>query len=560
MLNSDALFRVALLVLSALGTWLFVYSAWFSDDALISLRQVVMLGDGHGMVWNLGQRVQAFSHTTWFFLLSLGYVLTGSLFHMTLAVSWACVAGALVLYWRYCRALNSGWLMVALMALPLMSAAFRDYMTSGLENPLSFLLAAGIITLVLKKRTARQDQALWLLFALAILTRQDHALHFGPLALWVLYKNGFWRQLRASVPAVALLIGWFAFATFYFGAPLPNTYYAKLTAGVPQADTTELALLYAKVSLDMRMGTVLVIAFGLMAALMASAVSRVLALGIMAHLAYLWSIGGDFMVGRFLTVDFLMCCFIIADGARHIPKPRSTALTAFLALCVFSIERPVVIETDLEKLELRHVIDERLMFASVFGLMSPVRDWPEIRATDPDTKVEHIYAGCGFIGEARFSWPDSIHIIDMCGLTDPYMARLPTFHDQRKKPGHFKRMVDLDYAQLLLTGAFPDGAYGGSRTMLEQIWSISRDPLTAPGRLSSIIGLNVRDTDLDQSHWTHPDKTGQNYLLEENWIGEPPEGFARWIRPSKAHDAYFDRKFGATPNASPSVSALQSRE
>ena len=560
MLHSNTLFKTAFLLLSALGTWLFLYSAWISDDALISLRQVVMLGDGHGMVWNLGQRVQAFSHTTWFFLLSLGYVLTGSLFHMTLAVSWICVAGALVLYWRFCRSMNSGWLLVALMALPLTSSAFRDYMTSGLENPLSFLLAAGIITLALKPRSFRQDQALWLLFALAILTRQDHALHFGPLALWVLYKNGFWNQIRASLPAVALLIGWFAFATFYFGAPLPNTYYAKLTAGIPDRDTSDLAWQYLLKSLDMRLGTVLVIVLGLLISVLGSPLSRALAIGVLAHLIYLWSIGGDFMIGRFLALDFFLACFIIADCIRHVNSTRKSGAVICVVAYVFAMERPVLIETDLEKLTFRVVNDERLMFASVYGLMSPTRDWPEIRVSDPETPVEHVYVGCGFIGAARFSWPDSIHIIDMCGLTDPYLARMPVFHDQRKKAGHYKRLVDVDYPQLVLTGELPEGSYGGSRTTLEQIWSISRDPLTAPGRLSSIIEINLGGRDLDQSYWAHPDKTNEDNLYQVDWIGEAPDGLPRWVRPSKAHDAYFERLISAIATANASIAALQSRE
>lgn len=45
--------------------------AWVSDDAFITLRVVDDVLAGRGAVWNVGQRVQVYTHPAWFALLVL---------------------------------------------------------------------------------------------------------------------------------------------------------------------------------------------------------------------------------------------------------------------------------------------------------------------------------------------------------------------------------------------------------------------------------------------------------------------------------------------------------
>ena len=45
-------------------------SAWLSDDAQITLRVVLNFVHGYGPVFNIGERVQAYTHPLWFFILS----------------------------------------------------------------------------------------------------------------------------------------------------------------------------------------------------------------------------------------------------------------------------------------------------------------------------------------------------------------------------------------------------------------------------------------------------------------------------------------------------------
>ena len=62
------------LVLRVFGVLLVCYialiSSWISDDAQITFRQILNFLNGDGIVFNFGERVQAFTHPLWFFLLS----------------------------------------------------------------------------------------------------------------------------------------------------------------------------------------------------------------------------------------------------------------------------------------------------------------------------------------------------------------------------------------------------------------------------------------------------------------------------------------------------------
>jgi len=182
-------------------------------------------------------------------------------------------------------------------------------MTSGLENPLSFLITALIITLVFKERSFRRDQMLWLFMGLAILNRQDLALQFAPLALWLLFSDNFWQQIKAAL-------------------------------------------------------------IGLIAAIKQDAPLRLLAVGVFVHLFYVASIGGDFMVGRFLSVDFLICSFILVKALSEVKVPRATGVLALLVLCGLVTERPFHMQNDFEDMALGQVVDERRLFYHTYGMMS----------------------------------------------------------------------------------------------------------------------------------------------------------------------------------------------
>ncbi len=50
-------------------------TAWLSDDAYITFRSIDNFINGYGLTWNIGEKVQAYTHPLWMFTLSVfGFV------------------------------------------------------------------------------------------------------------------------------------------------------------------------------------------------------------------------------------------------------------------------------------------------------------------------------------------------------------------------------------------------------------------------------------------------------------------------------------------------------
>jgi arabinofuranosyltransferase len=139
---------LTLLVIGILRT------AWLSDDGLIIIRSVLNLLHGYGPVWNIDERVQAFTCPLWFLLMALATTVSGEPFITTIVVSilvtLAAVALLAVPAWR-----AAGWtwgLALALLGLAL-SRCYVEFATSGLEAPLSCLLIAALGLALERQRT-----------------------------------------------------------------------------------------------------------------------------------------------------------------------------------------------------------------------------------------------------------------------------------------------------------------------------------------------------------------------------------------------------------------------
>ena len=76
------------IVLAALAVVLAVAArGWMGDDAFITLRTVDNFVAGHGLRWNVAERVQAYTHPLWLFVLALPYSITREPYLTTLAIN-----------------------------------------------------------------------------------------------------------------------------------------------------------------------------------------------------------------------------------------------------------------------------------------------------------------------------------------------------------------------------------------------------------------------------------------------------------------------------------------
>lgn len=86
--------------IAAVGIIIFAYelfqTAWLGDDAGFTIRTVLNFVNGYGPVFNVGERVQAYTHPLWFLLLGFFTAVTGNAFVVTFLIS-ICISLASIL-------------------------------------------------------------------------------------------------------------------------------------------------------------------------------------------------------------------------------------------------------------------------------------------------------------------------------------------------------------------------------------------------------------------------------------------------------------------------------
>src|SRR6266566_9135446 len=127
-----------LAVLLTIGLLELIRTSWISDDAAITLRCVLNVIHGYGPTFNIAERVEPYTHPLWFLLISALTAITRHVFASTFILSISISVIALwVLLTRIARDFPAGVLAASVL---LLSKAYVDFSSSGLENPLAHLL------------------------------------------------------------------------------------------------------------------------------------------------------------------------------------------------------------------------------------------------------------------------------------------------------------------------------------------------------------------------------------------------------------------------------------
>ncbi len=440
-----------------------VRRAWLSDDAFITFRSVDNFLNGYGLVWNVGERVQSYTHPLWMFLLSLVNWLSGELVFSSLVFSIVISLAVFGLVgWRLAASPASA--LFALLGLGL-SNAFIDYSTSGLENPLSHLLLAGFFCLFFTLKPAPRN-AFWLslVASLGMLNRLDTFLLFAPALLYVLFQA---RQPKAWLAALSgqfPLITWILFSLFYYGFPFPNTAYAKLNTGITPIELVVQGLRYMADSLQADPITLALLGSGLFLALLVrDRRNLMIAIGAELYIAYIIWIGGDFMSGRFLAAPYLCSLLIIARfDLSQIPKYGLGLLFGMVLLLGLLSPTPTLNfrEVDLTAKERsvmvndQKISNERRYYAWSTGLL---------RINRQSGRPAHPYAKDGVaarqagpavtrritVGMFGYYAGPQVHVVDELALGDALLARLPARRVDQWRIGHFQRTLPAGYLESL---------------------------------------------------------------------------------------------------------------
>jgi arabinofuranosyltransferase len=470
--------RGALAALAGLLVLLFavvlVRTAWVSDDAYISFRTIENALHGHGLRWNIAERVQTYTHPLWMLLVMLGRAISGEIYFTVLAISGLLTFGTLfVLAVRLAK--DAGTRLLLLMAL-VGSRAFVDYATSGLENPLTHLLLVLFALALLRpgaKHGTEQVEArgparlrtLALLAALAMLNRMDSILLLAPALGLVALQLGPRRAWRPLLLGFVPMLLWMAFSLLYYGTPWPNTAYAKaFSTGIPTAELAAQSVHAFRWVLVNDPLTPLTILAGLGYALWRrERWLLALAAGVLLQLLYVVKVGGDFMGGRFFAAPFVTSLAILSQ-ARLRADARGTALRRGLlgVAVLFGISAIGTTPTWLSGSEFGDktlpesgVTNERAFYYGELGLLSPERKIPVYDSTAkllfPSVEHDHILLVYTMIGVKGYEAGPRVHFVDLW-LCDPLLARLPVFDLEDWRIGHFPRRIPHGYLESLVSG------------------------------------------------------------------------------------------------------------
>jgi arabinofuranosyltransferase len=474
---------------------LLLRTAWVSEDAYITFRVTDNFLHGYGLRWNVDERVQTFTHPLFFFVVTLATWISGNVYLSAVVVSAAASLAAVVLILRDASALGGCLALIAL----ILSKGFVDYSICGLENPLTHLALAAYLFAYWRKRGSFQ---LTMLAALAAINRLDSVLFFLPSLAGIYLEEvrqfGRRRTLLRALAGWSPLLAWLSFSLFYYGFLFPNTAYAKLNTGIPERELIAQGFKYLGYGFGWDTASMLTIVIGLVVAFLAR--ERLLAAGILLNLAYVVSVGGDFMAGRFLTPALFASAALLAHLWPSRPAFRAAAAVALLVAAALSTPRPSIYSAKRDytapRAEDQQIQDERGFYFQCTGLLHyrsgtifPNCDWAlrGDRWRHDDRPPVRIDGNVGLVG--YFSGP-RIHLIDFNALCDPLLARLPTVNETWRI-GHFRREIPVGYKETLATGTNQFVYDQSLGEYYQHLHTVISGPLWSLGRLKEIFLFNI---------------------------------------------------------------------
>ncbi len=455
-LSNDERWRFYLAVfLTYTGMFLIIKFAWMSEDALITLRHVDNFLSGNGAVFNPGERVEGYTHTLWFWLVtllrSIGFppkgamVLPGVMFsavslYLLFFVLWRGVEKKVAISF-------SGALLIGM-------SSFIDFGTSGLESSLSYLLLIIFAIFITRGWWEKRPAIFGLVVTLMTFNRPDFGIFliFGFIFLTFYY---FKKRIRLKtilfygLPPAILLGIYEIFRMGYYGSVFPNPFFAKSGS----SSYFSQGVLYLG---DLLKGStfLIIIVLALLVLLLKKAEvdfpARIWILG--AGLFYGFFVirgGGDFMHGRFLLPAVILIA-ISSSGAFDSFFDKSTlrrTAAVFLIIAALLISISVLpVQKRGGRIYNHGIADERFTFYGnkIFPLAQLMDDnhifmWKTIGnnynhlTKRAKKKIKVAYHTVGFIG--YYSGP-RVNVVDRLGLTDPVLARRKI--EKRGRPGHEK--------------------------------------------------------------------------------------------------------------------------
>jgi arabinofuranosyltransferase len=449
----------------------------------------------------------------------VGYVVTGHIYVTTFGLSLVLSLSA---FWSALHGSRST-MQAAFVAIALLfSNAFIDFSTSGLENPLACMLLVLFLKVFLNERMDRRQWLtwLWMITSCLYLTRPDAVLFVLPavaVACWRVRRSLDGGRAGFFGLAIPLIVGtlpataWTMFALLYYGFPFPNTAYAKLGMDIDGNEVWAQGILYLVDSLDRDPVTLTVVVFAAILGLAErSALSRACATGLLIYFLYIVSIGGDFMSGRFLAVPLFVAVLIVGQLATAVRALWIPASAVLVLVGAAASHIPLWSDSRFGDTGPKpsNIVNERAVYFRDKSLVRAARGtfrdqpWPRARRTPGKMQV---FETCGLMGTSGLELGPYAYLLDVCGLADPLLARLPAVFNPEWRTGHYRRMIPAGYRESVegSTNLVQDPAL---HEYYDHLRLITRSrPLWSVARLRTIVAMNMHKYDglINRTYYRH---------------------------------------------------------
>lgn len=399
------------------------------DDAYISLRYARNFAEGHGLVYNPGERVEGYTNFLWTLLSAVPFVSGTDPASFLRVVGALSGIGALAACAFLAARLAPARPGLAAGAAALCAAALPFLVVESIMG-LETALFGGLVAFALARRLGPGDSdrgamTTAAVFGLASLTRPEGlfaAALAGAFDLPLLRRAPL-RTVRRWLPLAVLAGAHLAFRLAYYGEVVPNTFHAKVGGGM--AALSRGAAHFAEFAAD---AWPLLLLGGCGAALLLARAPRralpvlVVVLGFLVYVVY---VGGDYKPSyRFFALPALLLAALGTAGLAEAAgrrRPRAAG-----GLVVGSV---------------------LLAGGLTFGLGDGTRDFALYRAQELPV---HLAAGrwlgrtlpAGSViatcNAGALPFAAGLPTIDMCGLCDERIAKRPVRDMGRGMAGHEK--------------------------------------------------------------------------------------------------------------------------
>lgn len=442
----------------ALGTLafvLFIRRTWVGEDAFIFFRYVDNLVNGHGLVFNIGERVEGFTSPLWvFFLAGIRLATNFELRQISIFVGLflSTLSILIILFFDNSKKLFLPIGVILLIA----NSAFRDFATSGFETSLTYILLTALAILVKKNHIWKNPLYIGILSSLLVLNRPESLLFVFYIFIVLCINGIILIRTKASsiktvinklvyflLPVILLVGGYQIFRMGYFASMLPNTFYAKkggdfyMTQGVfylkdfVSAYWFSFAIIFLGITILIRSRFPFKVS-----KIFFDGEIHVFIMSLLPLLYVLYS-GGDYMHGRSLLMTYLLICIAINNIFEKYIK--TTFISFFYTtisitiICLISVSQIPI--TNSAGKQINGIKDERFHFG--FGYekgkfkeyfkerISGQFNWANRgyyyrEVSDAlDLPISVVMGNIGFFGYAA---EENVNVMGS-SLADPYLSR-----------------------------------------------------------------------------------------------------------------------------------------